>query len=70
MEPALALRLEKIESALAHLDHQYEQLNEMVIAQDKLLARLQKVAERVDGALQALALEQTRAGNTRPPHYQ
>jgi len=63
-------RLEKIESALAHLEHQYEQLNAVVIEQGRLLARLQKEFAKTSEAVQTIELERIRANNPKPPHYQ
>ena len=63
-------RLEKIESHLAHLEHQYEQLNNVVIEQGRLLARLQKESAKVSDTVQTIELERIRANNPKPPHYQ
>ena len=66
----LSERLEKIESHLAHLEHQYEQLNNVVIEQGRLLARLQKENAKVSETVQTMELERIRANNPKPPHYQ
>ena len=63
-------RLEKIESHLAHLERQYEELNHVVIEQGKLLARLQRDSAKVSDAVQTIELERIRANNPKPPHYQ
>jgi uncharacterized coiled-coil protein SlyX len=63
-------RMEKIESHLAHLERQYEELNQVVIAQGRLLARLQKETSKVTSAMESSELEQIRARNPRPPHHQ
>jgi uncharacterized coiled-coil protein SlyX len=63
-------RLAKVESNLAHLEHQYEQLNNVVIEQGRLLARLQKENAKVSEAVQTMELERVRANNPKPPHYQ
>ena len=63
-------RLEKLESALAHLEHQYEQLNQVVIEQGRLLTRLQKEYVKTSDAVQTMELERIRANNAKPPHYQ
>ena len=65
----LAQRLEKIESHLAHLEHQYEQLNKVVIEQGRLLARLQKEHAKVSRAVENMELEKIRTNNPKPPHY-
>jgi uncharacterized coiled-coil protein SlyX len=63
-------RLEKIESHLAHVERQYEQLNKVVIEQGRLLARLQKENAKVSDTVQTIELERIRASNPKPPHYQ
>jgi uncharacterized coiled-coil protein SlyX len=65
----LAQRLEKIETHLAHVEHQYEQLNKVVIEQGRLLARLQKEIAKNSDAVQTMELERIRANNPKPPHY-
>jgi len=63
-------RLEKIESHLAHLERQYEEINQVVIEQGKLLARLQKENSKVSSAMETIEIERIRATDSKPPHYQ
>ena len=63
-------RIDKLESHLAHLEHQVEQLNEVVIEQGKLLDRLKKETQRQSGIMQALELERINSNVQKPPHYQ
>ena len=62
--------LEKLESHLAHLEHQVEQLNRVVVEQGKWLARLQKEVQRQSNAMQTLELDRIKGNNQKPPHYQ
>jgi len=62
--------LEKLESHLAHLEHQVEQLNSVVVAQGKWLGRLKKEVQRQSNAMQTLELERMKGNNQKPPHYQ
>jgi SlyX protein len=62
--------IEKLESNLAHLEHQVEQLNSVVIEQGKLLERLKKEVQRLSTAMQTLELERIKANIQKPPHYQ
>ena len=64
-----AQRLERIESHLAHLERHVEQLNEVMIQQGKLVARLQKEVRRQSAAMATLELERLKANNPKPPHY-
>lgn len=70
MENELLRRLEALESHLAHLERQYEQLNEVVIEQRKELglarSRLQRLGQTVD----TIELERIKSTNPKPPHYQ
>jgi len=63
-------RIDKLESHLAHLEHQVEQLNGVVIEQGKLLDRLKKETQRQSGMMQTLELERIRSNVQKPPHYQ
>jgi SlyX protein len=63
-------RTEKLESHVAHLEHQVEQLNAVVIEQGKLLERLKKETQRQSRAMEALELERIQSNNPKPPHYQ
>ena len=70
MNDDLSTRLGKIESHVAHLEHQVEQLNGVVIEQGKLLARLKKEVQRQSSAMETLELERIKSNNPKPPHYQ
>ena len=63
-------RMEKLESNLAHLEHQVEEMNRVLIEQGKLLERLKKEVQRQNTAMQTLELERIRSNNQKPPHYQ
>ena len=63
-------RMARLESHLAHLDHQVEQLNGVVIEQGKLLDRLRKETQRQSNAMQTLELERIKSNPQKPPHYQ
>ncbi len=62
-------RLQKLESHVAHLEHQAEQLNGVVIEQSKVIERLKKEVQRMSAAMQTLELERIKANNPRPPHH-
>ena len=70
MNEELSTRLGKIESHLAHLEHQVEQMNSVIMAQDKLLERLKKEVQRQSSNMEMLELERIKANNSKPPHYQ
>lgn len=70
MDDSLTARLLKVESALAHLEHQHEELNGVVVEQAREIARLQKELGRATQALESAELERIRSNNQKPPHYQ
>ncbi|MEI8292173.1 MAG: SlyX family protein [Verrucomicrobiota bacterium] len=61
--------MEKLESNLAHLEHQVEEMNHVLIEQGKLLDRLKKEVQRQNIAMQTLELERIQSNNQKPPHY-
>lgn len=63
-------RMDKLEANLAHLEHQVEQLNGVIIEQGKLLERLKKEVQRQSTAMQTMELERVKANVQKPPHYQ
>jgi SlyX protein len=62
--------LDKLEVNIAHLEHQLEQLNSVVIEQGKMLDRLKKEVQRQSNAMETLELERIKANVQKPPHYQ
>jgi len=63
-------RIDRLESHLAHLEHQVEQLNGVVIEQGKLLDGLGKEVRRQSSAMKTLELERIKSNVQKPPHYQ
>ena len=63
-------RLERIEANVAHLEHQVEQLNGVLIEQGRLVDQLKRQAQRQSATLEAIELERIKATNPKPPHYQ
>lgn len=62
-------RWERVESSLAHLEHQVEQLNGVVIEQGRALEQLRKLLQRQALTLESIELERAKATNPKPPHY-
>jgi SlyX protein len=63
-------RIEKLESHVAHLEHQVEQLNDVVIEQEKLLDKLKREIQRQSSSLQTFEMEGMKSNVQKPPHYQ
>jgi uncharacterized coiled-coil protein SlyX len=70
MNEEISAALGKIESHLAHLEHQVDELNGVIIAQGKLLERLKKEVLRNSSAMETMELERIKSNVTKPPHYQ
>jgi uncharacterized coiled-coil protein SlyX len=62
-------RLERLEASVTHLEHQVEQLNEVVTSQAKLVEFLKKLVQRQSGLLETMELENIKADNAKPPHH-
>ena len=62
-------RLERAEAALAHLERNFDELNSVVIAQGKTIARLQRQLETLGETLRGQDLDRIQPHNQKPPHY-
>lgn len=63
-------RIEKLESHIAHLERQLDELNEVTLGHSQELERLKKVLGRLSHTLETTEMERIRSVNTKPPHYQ
>jgi SlyX protein len=63
-------RLEQMEANLAHLEHQVEQMNGVLIQQGRLVDLMKKQVQRQSAVLESIELERIKANQTKPPHYQ
>ncbi len=70
MSEEVLARLGQIESHIAHLEHQVEQMNDVMVEQGKVIERLKKEVQRQNTAMETLELERIKANITKPPHYQ
>ena len=61
--------LVRIEATIAHLEHQVEQLNGVIIEQGKELEQLKRLVHRQAQTLESIELERVKATNPKPPHY-
>ena len=70
MDKELSERLEKLESNFAHLEHQYDQLNQVVLEQSRQLTKMQALQQRVSQTVESIELDRIKSTNSKPPHYQ
>ena len=64
-----AERFARLESHVAHLEHQVEQLNAVVIGQGKDIERLRKQVQLQAQTLETNLMDQAKANNPKPPHH-
>lgn len=69
MADEMSVRMERLESNLAHLEHQVEQLNEVMTEQSQLVEHLKKQVQRQSGVLETMEMERIKANNPKPPHH-
>ena len=70
MNEPLTERLEKLESHVAHLERQIDQLNEVAVQQSRELDRLKKLVGRLSQTLENTEIERIKSVDSKPPHYQ
>jgi uncharacterized coiled-coil protein SlyX len=63
-------RWERVEANVAHLEHQVEQMNEVLIQQGRLVDLLKKQVQRQSEVLEGMELDRIKANQNKPPHYQ
>ncbi len=69
MSDETSQRLERIEANIAHLEHQVEQLNEVIIGQGRELDGLKKLVQRQAATMETLEMDRIKATNVKPPHH-
>jgi uncharacterized coiled-coil protein SlyX len=69
MSDEVTQRLDRVEANLAHLEHQVEQLNGVIVEQDRELEQLKKLVQRQGSTLETIELERVKSTNPKPPHY-
>lgn len=59
----------RMESHLAHLEKQFDELNRVVVEQSRQLERLRQEVARWREAAEAAEWERIRLNNPKPPHF-
>jgi SlyX protein len=62
-------RLQKIEAHVAHLEHQVDQLNQVIIDQGKAIEALKRQTQRQARTIESMEIDRIKATNSKPPHY-
>ena len=68
-DDALEERFRRIESHAASLEHMVDQLNQVIVEQDKALRRLAAKNETLSQTVETIELERIKGNNAKPPHY-
>lgn len=63
-------RIQKLETYVAELERQVEQLNEVLIQQTRELDRFKKQLGKLAETVESAELERIKSTNQKPPHYQ
>ena len=66
----LSEQIRKLEAKIAHLEYAYDQLNEVVVTQQKVLTRLQADAQRLGDSMRTIEIDRIHSNTQKPPHYQ
>jgi len=61
-------RIERLEAHVAHLEHQVDQLNEVLVAQGRAMNQLKKQIQRHAVTLESFEMERIKASNPKLPH--
>lgn len=61
-------RIEGLEASITHLEHQYDQLNQVVVEQGKEIARLLQQLQKTSSTLESIEMERIKSNNQKPPH--
>lgn len=67
-DPNAASRLDRLEAHVAHLERQYDELNQVVVEQGRELNRLRQSLQRVSASVENFELDRIKATNSKPPH--
>ncbi len=63
-------RIQKLESHVAELERQVEQLNEVLVQQTRELDRFKRQLAKLSESVENAELERIKSTNAKPPHYQ
>jgi len=69
MNDDISERFARLESHVAHLEHQVEELNGVVVEQAKIIERMRKQLQLQARTLETSQIEQAKANNPKPPHH-
>jgi uncharacterized coiled-coil protein SlyX len=66
----LSEQIGNLQAKIAHLEYAYDQLNEVVVTQQKVLARLLADSQRLGDTMRTIEIDRIHSNTQKPPHYQ
>ena len=63
-------RIDKLESHVAHLERQIDDLNQVAVQQAQEIDRFKKQLGRVSQSIENAEMERIKSVDSKPPHYQ
>lgn len=61
-------QIQRLEATVAHLEHQYDQLNKVVVEQGKEITRLMNQLQKTSSTVESMEMDRIKANNQKPPH--
>lgn len=68
MDPEAEQQITRLQAAVAHLEHQYDVLNGVVVEQGRELARLRQQLQKLTSSVENIETDRIRADQRKPPH--
>lgn len=68
MNPETEQQIVRLQAAVAHLEHQYDALNGVVLEQGRELARLRQQVQKLTSSIDSIETDRLRADQRKPPH--
>ncbi len=68
MDPDPKIRIVQLEASITHLEHQYDELNGVVIAQGRELTRLRLQLQKTSATMESIEMDRIKSNNPKPPH--
>lgn len=68
MDPETNEKIARLQILVAHLERQYDELNQVVTDQTREIHRLQQRLARMSDTVDSMELERIKSTNPRPPH--
>jgi uncharacterized coiled-coil protein SlyX len=68
MDPDSNQKIARLEASIAHLEHQYDELNGVVVEQARELTRLRLQLQKTSATMESIEMDRIKSNNPKPPH--